>query len=387
MKIWENHTISVGRAARALAAVLVTVVFTSAAVAADGNLNALLLEADRQLKAGDYSAALTTVEHGETLLTKASDPAMAVNFYVRHAFALMALDEYVDARRKLFDGLRLLEGYDGEISPDFEFALRDMVLEFAKQAREYDHGNRAAREAYRARERAYGKNSIETAAARQQQAEWYFFSSQFNRAAKHYEFAVEILDKVVGPTAEQLYQPLTLLARSHIVGNRKPEKIRHALERILELKFANPADENNARSQALAQLGDMQVIFNDSASSSDYYRQAWQAKKNALQGDVARTNHSFARPLQLRFKMPDTPARSSRGAEYFGEGFVLFEFTVSADGTLADVQIVESRPGNDFDVPGIRAMRKAKYRPRIRDGEPVDTPGIQFKTVYTVDDR
>ncbi len=370
------------------AAVGIAMLALAGAVRADGeDFNAMLLEIDRQLQAADYAGALAGAQRAAQLLTDAGNPEVVINLYVREAFALMALDEYNDARRKLFDGLDVADDYRGKISTDYEITLRDLILQFAMQALEYRHGNSAAKHVFKARAAAFGDDSLEAAAGRYKQAEWYFFSSQAARAAKHCELAVEIIDAVSGPTSEQLYQPLMLLARSNISGNRKPDDIRAALERILDLEFASPADGDNARSQALAQLGDMEVMFHDSAGSDDYYRRAWQARKSALQGDVAATNESFREPVQLRMKMPDSPARSSRGAEYFGEGYVIFEFTVSADGTLADVQIAESEPGNDFDIPGMRAMKKAKYRPRVVDGEPVATSGMLFKTTYTIDRR
>ncbi len=368
------------------AAVAIAMLALAGAVEADGeDFNAMLLDIDRQLQAADYAGALSGAQRAAELLPDDGNPEVAVNLYVREAFALMALDEYNEARRKLFDGLEITADHQGEISPDYEITLRDLVLQFAMQALEYRHGNSAAKHVYKARAAAFGSDSLEAAAGRYKQAEWYFFSSQAARAAKHCEFAVEIIDAVAGPTSEQLYQPLMLMARSNISGNRKPDDIRAALERILDIEFANPVDGDNARSQALAQLGDMAVMFHDSAGSDDYYRRAWQARKSAMQGDVTATNASFREPVQLRMKMPDSPARSSRGAEYFGEGYVIFEFTVSADGTLTDVEIAESEPGNDFDVPGIRAMKKAKYRPRVVDGEPVATPGVLFKTTYTID--
>ena len=79
-------------------------------------------------------------------------------------------------------------------------------------------------------------------------------------------------------------------------------------------------------------------------------------------------------------------AMRRRPTEYFGEGYVVTEFTVAADGTVKDAKIFDSKPGNDFDYTAIKAIRRAKFRPRIVDGEPVDTAGEQLRQTYTYDD-
>ncbi|MDH3946758.1 MAG: energy transducer TonB, partial [Chromatiales bacterium] len=62
-------------------------------------------------------------------------------------------------------------------------------------------------------------------------------------------------------------------------------------------------------------------------------------------------------------------------------GFVLVEYTVTPDGQAQDVQIIETSPpgwvGQERAV--LRSMRTARFRPRMEEGEPVATSGIQVK--------
>ena len=47
------------------------------------------------------------------------------------------------------------------------------------------------------------------------------------------------------------------------------------------------------------------------------------------------------------------------------------EFTIEADGSVADPKIIDSNPRRMFDRNAIRAIYKWKFKPRIIDGKPV----------------
>ena len=72
--------------------------------------------------------------------------------------------------------------------------------------------------------------------------------------------------------------------------------------------------------------------------------------------------------------LPEYPARAARAGT---TGWVLLEFTVTAAGTVEDVQVVDSDPPGVFDRAATRAAERYKYRPRIRDGKPVSRPGVR----------
>ena len=52
-------------------------------------------------------------------------------------------------------------------------------------------------------------------------------------------------------------------------------------------------------------------------------------------------------------------------------GWVEIEFTIEADGSVADPKIIGSNPRRMFDRNAIRAIYKWKFKPRIVDGKPV----------------
>lgn len=64
------------------------------------------------------------------------------------------------------------------------------------------------------------------------------------------------------------------------------------------------------------------------------------------------------------------------------EGWVEMEFTITSTGTVADVDVLRSKPPRVFDREAIRALLKWKFKPRVVDGVAVDrraTQTIEFK--------
>ena len=67
------------------------------------------------------------------------------------------------------------------------------------------------------------------------------------------------------------------------------------------------------------------------------------------------------------------------------EGYVIVEFTVTRDGTVDEIRIVEStRP--EFEQPAIATVAKAKYRPRVVGGIAVDVPGQRARITFRLED-
>ena len=91
---------------------------------------------------------------------------------------------------------------------------------------------------------------------------------------------------------------------------------------------------------------------------------------------------------------PQYPRRAlSRGLA----GYVIVEFTVTAQGTVKDPFVVENcghipnarspadcvdKPNSVFDSATVKAALKFKYKPKVIDGNPVETGGVQNKIVF-----
>jgi len=54
-------------------------------------------------------------------------------------------------------------------------------------------------------------------------------------------------------------------------------------------------------------------------------------------------------------------------------GTVVLSLTVGSDGLPHDIQ-VEKKLGYGLDEKAVEAMRKWKFQPELRDGQPIETP-------------
>ena len=69
------------------------------------------------------------------------------------------------------------------------------------------------------------------------------------------------------------------------------------------------------------------------------------------------------------------------------EGYVIVEFTVTKQGTVKNVRIVESVPDSTiFHRAAIKAAEKFKYKPRVVDGQTIEVPGVQNKITFEIED-
>ncbi|MEO0973464.1 MAG: TonB family protein [Pseudomonadota bacterium] len=66
------------------------------------------------------------------------------------------------------------------------------------------------------------------------------------------------------------------------------------------------------------------------------------------------------------------------------EGFVIVEFTVTRQGTVKDVVVVEST-SSLFDKAAKDAAAKFKYKPRVVNGEPIEVPGVRNKITFKLE--
>jgi protein TonB len=68
------------------------------------------------------------------------------------------------------------------------------------------------------------------------------------------------------------------------------------------------------------------------------------------------------------------------------EGWVLLEFTIGTTGAVKDARVIDSKPPNIFDRAALQAILKWKYKPKIVDGQAVETIGVQVKLTFKLED-
>ncbi|MDG2060721.1 MAG: energy transducer TonB [SAR86 cluster bacterium] len=84
------------------------------------------------------------------------------------------------------------------------------------------------------------------------------------------------------------------------------------------------------------------------------------------------------------FKVP--PIYPRRAQERGIEGCVMLEFVVTKLGSVRDPVVVWSQPNGMFDRAAVRSALKFKYKPMIRDGNPVEVTGVLNQITFVIED-
>ena len=78
------------------------------------------------------------------------------------------------------------------------------------------------------------------------------------------------------------------------------------------------------------------------------------------------------------------PIYPIRAQERGLDGWVIVEFDVLADGSVANVQVIGSS-SSLFDDAAVKAAYRFRFRPRTVDGVPLATPGVRNRFTFTME--
>ena len=79
---------------------------------------------------------------------------------------------------------------------------------------------------------------------------------------------------------------------------------------------------------------------------------------------------------------PVYPRRAqSRGIE----GYVVMTLTVTPNGTVKDVKVIEAQPEHMFEQAAVEAALKNKYKPKIVDGRPITVTGVRYRITFEME--
>lgn len=103
-----------------------------------------------------------------------------------------------------------------------------------------------------------------------------------------------------------------------------------------------------------------------------------QVASTAPAPSVASTTAPQAKDFQLVKRVnPNYPAQALRART---EGWVELSFTITANGDVEGVEVVNSEPRRIFDRDAIRALSQWKFSPRVENGKPVAAKARQRLT-------
>ena len=242
--------------------------------------------------------------------------------------------------------------------------------------------NRARVLELRAEERRLGGDSPELLPALYRLAEWYESVHESDLARPVYRRIVRIIEVSFGEYDLRLVQPLTHIALTWQRQDSFRAEGREALERAGRILESSPATSAAHRADAYVNLGDWHLLSGDPAQASDCYKYAWSALMAADEGSTLLAASTFGQPKRLRYSPPDPFGYLHTKNRLNREDFAVeVEFTVEANGTIADLTVVQGSGDASVDRAIQSAVREARYRPALDNGKPVGQR-VRIKQVY-----
>lgn len=83
------------------------------------------------------------------------------------------------------------------------------------------------------------------------------------------------------------------------------------------------------------------------------------------------------------------PQYPTRAAQRGIQGWCLVSFTVDGLGNVVEdtIVVVDAEPADIFDRSSIRAAARFKFQPRVKNGEGIAVPGVQYLFRYQLEDN
>jgi len=275
----------------------------------------------------------------------------------------------------------------------------------------------AHRYALRVIGRHHGERSLPFARQLESIGRWYTRVRSFEAARATLRRAADLLESVAGPGATALVGPLTGIADnarrwltdpvirelgsaddprgsmfqdpvmptppSLSPGTIAAEGLK-ALERAAAIVDAHPDASPALVAGVHSQLGDWHTARQAPERARPSYLRAWQAAGSAPDG--ARLQQTlFGAPQLIRYVPPDSWDRYARRPPGEIERLdVELDLTVTADGGIRDPRVVTGGSDEKRANQALRAVETARYRPRLVDGQPADTPEVRFVQPFYV---
>ena len=155
-----------------------------------------------------------------------------------------------------------------------------------------------------------------------------------------------------------------------------------ALSRITDVYSKNPELSKRDYGRALVLLGDWYLLFDRRTAASKTYALAYAKLQDSGMGkeDI---NRLFGRPQSL----PDFRLSAENQPPDNNGDYIIAKFDISKYGRARNIEIVKTSVA-DSDSLRRRAkdtIRAARFRPRLENGQPVATPGVNVKFMISND--
>jgi hypothetical protein len=277
--------------------------------------------------------------------------------------------------------------YDASVTTSTKRRVYAVMLGAARNASSLRDGNRLASELVASEVKELGTDNAERVPGLYLAADWYDFAGRYRDARRLLEQAVVLIEAAHGPGDAQLALPLRRIAEECLRDRRDAEIAHRAIDRAMALTLGTTREDTRERAEAYAVRGDWEVVFGLPPGGASWYRAAWQRLADSTWFGRSAADEAFGQPVPIVVDIPDKPFASlRRDPDFFAAGVVTFGFTVTPEGTLEDIVLRRNlSPTGSVPDPLEKALRQARYRPRIQGGVPVATPGHGYEVRFERD--
>ncbi len=256
--------------------------------------------------------------------------------------------------------------------------------------------------AFRVAETAFGKSDVRMVDPLDKLAGWYEYVGRYTTARLLHDRALAIVEKAGTTEDLRKVRPLRGIARTYRLeylygvenseGSQGTDAFGNAIQAFESsqtgqlqrrgeqaLRFAVAIVEKNTpvdqrlRGETVAELGDWFMVGGSTSRAMEFYRDAWRSLE--LAGNTQLLNA----PRQLAYRASTFALeRSKLDPELAMTKQVEARFTVTKDGKITDITSPTTDVNDAVVKAVINAVRRARYAPRIENGEPVDTPDVVY---------
>lgn len=149
-----------------------------------------------------------------------------------------------------------------------------------------------------------------------------------------------------------------------------------SLERAVAILRKHP-EARPERVDTLLELGDWHQLAGHYRDALNAYREAW----DEIHADDTPETVPLATAMPLLFRTQSGFAR--RRAPFDEEGLrrytVDFDYTVTRDGRVEDVEVIESNAPPHVEYRVLQDLRQQRHRPKFVNGEPVEERGVLYR--------
>ena len=359
-----------------------------------------------QYRLKDYKSAEDTFLKSVKIATGTGNGAAADRQLLRPLHGLgatyYATQQYEDASLTLQRALDLSRNLDGLENPG-QLAILEPLIATLVSLERHSEVDREYQYEVRVAESAFGSNDLRVMRPLDSYAHWLEHIGRYPGARAQYARELTVAESAAGRTPILVIAPLRGIARSYRLeatngaeddaeSSADPfaspglgfvrQRDSHALnpdgERALTIALhtidkIQPLD-HRTRGLTLMELGDWYLCANQQDKALGQYRDAW--KELTQSGST----EPLTAPRLLAYRAPAASASRSPLTERANtdEHTVEATFVVTRDGHTSGITTASSDATPSQQKIVLAAVKRARYAPRMENGEPVETQGVKL---------